>query len=63
MPHLEYSKEELERLHPGISAPEAVDDGDPQAEERDPRLQEGLRLAKDFVTTFEEQGCRWTLAE
>ena len=33
MPHLEHSKEELERLYPSISAPEAVDESDPQAEE------------------------------
>ena len=63
MPHLECSKEELERLHPSISAPEAVDDGDPQAEEREPLLEEGLRLAKDLVRTVEEQGRRRRLAE
>ena len=63
MPHLEYSKEEMERLHPSIPAPEAVDDGDPQAEEREPLLEEGLRLAKDLVRTVEEQGRRRRLAE
>ena len=63
MPHLEHSKEELERLHPGISAPEAVDDGDPQAEEREPLLEEVLRLAKDLVKTVGEQGRRRILAE
>ena len=63
MPHLEHYKEELGRLHPGSSAPEAVDDGDPQAEEREPLLEEGLRLAKDLVKTVEEQGRRRRLAE
>ena len=58
MPHLEHSKEELERLHPCIPAPEAVDDGDPQAEEREPLLEEGLRLATDLVKTVEEQRLR-----
>ena len=63
MPHLEHSKEELERLHPSIPAPRAVDDGDPQAEEREPLLEEGLRLAVDLVKTVEEQGRRRRLAE
>ena len=63
MPHLEYSKEELERLHPSIPAPEAVDEGDPQAEEMEPLLEEGLRLARDLVKTVEEQGRRRRLAE
>ena len=63
MPHLEHSKEELDRLHPSISAPEAVDEGDPQAEEREPLLEERLRLAKDLVKTVEEQGRRRRLAE
>ena len=63
MPHLEHSKEELDRLHPSISAPEAVDEGDPQADEREPLLEEGLRLAKDLVKTVEEQGRRRRLAE
>jgi hypothetical protein len=63
MPHLEYSKEELERLHPSIPAPEAVDEGDPQAEETEPLLEEGLRLARDLVKTVEEQGRRRRLAE
>ena len=63
MPHLEHSKEEPDRLHPSISAPEAVDEGDPQAEEQEPLLEEGLRLAKDLVRTVEEQGRRRRLAE
>ena len=63
MPHLEHSKEELERLYPGIPVPKAVDDGDPQAGERDPLMEEGLRLAKDLVKTVDEQGRRRRLAE
>ena len=63
MPHLEHSKEELGQLHPSIPAPRAVDDGDPQAEEREPLLEEGLGLAKDLVKTVEEQGRRRRLAE
>ena len=63
MPHLEYSLEEMERLHPPILAPRAVDDGDPQAEEREPLLEEGLKLAKDLVKAVEEQGRRRRLAE
>ena len=63
MPHLEHSKEELERLYPSISAPEAVDEGDPQAEGREPMMEEGFRLAKDLARTVEEQGRRRRLAE
>ena len=63
MPHLEHSKEELERLYPCIPVPKAVDDGDPQAGEREPLLEAGLRLAKDLVKTVEEQGRRRRLAE
>ena len=63
MPHLEHSLEEMERLHPPIPAPRAVDDGDPQAEEREPLLEEGLKLAKDLVKAVEEQGRRRRLAE
>jgi hypothetical protein len=63
MPHLEHSTGEMRPLHPSISAPEAVDEGDPQAEEREPLLEEGLKLAKDLVRTVEEQGRRRRLAE
>ena len=63
MPHLEHSKEELDRLHPSISAPEAVDEGDPQAEEREPLLEECLSMANDLVRTVGEQCRRRRLAE
>ena len=63
MPHLEHSKEELDRRYPGIPVPKAVDDGDPQASEREPLLEEGLRLAEDLVKTVQEQGRRRRLAE
>ncbi len=63
MPPLEHSKEELERLYPCIPVPKAVDDGDLQAGEREPLLEEGLRLAKDLVNTVEEQGRRRRPAE
>ena len=63
MPHLEHSKEELERFYPCIPVPKAVDDGDPQAGEQEPLLEEGLRLAKDLVKSCEEQGRRRRLAE
>ena len=63
MPHLEHSMEELDRLYPGIPVPKAVDDGDPQADEHEPLLEEGLRRAKDLVKSCEEQGRRRRLVE
>ena len=62
MPHLAYGKEELEVRHPRLQVPEAVDAEDPQANEVDGLLEEGLRVARDLVKTVEEQGRRRRLA-
>ena len=58
MPHTEHTPEVLDDLYPRIEAPEAVDDQDPQATERDVVLEAGYRTARELTLACGEQGRR-----
>ena len=58
LPHLVYSKEELDELYPPLAAPEAVDHEDPLNDENDSFLKDGMKMVKDFVSACSTNGRR-----
>ena len=58
MPHRVHSKEELLKLYPPLEVLEAVDAGDPTAEDeiRDPMIEAGLDEAQKIITAAELVG-------
>jgi hypothetical protein len=48
-PHLKYSQAELDEKHPSLVVPDEADAGDPQIDEQDPLLVEGLRRASELT--------------
>ncbi len=58
MPHRLHSPEALDRLYPTLQVPPAVDEGDPQADERDGLLEHGLKCAKKIMDAATEHGRR-----
>ena len=58
MPHKVHTKEVLDKLYPSLQVPPEVDEGDPQANERDRLLEHGLEQAKEIMEAAREHGRR-----
>ncbi len=58
MPHIAYSRQEMDRLHPSFIVPPAADAGDPHDDAHEALLHEGYRLAGEIVREACVQGRR-----
>ena len=58
MPHTTLPQDELDRYFPSVEVPEAVDAGDPLADQVDHTLEAGLRTVDELVKALAEQGNR-----
>ena len=58
LPHLVYTKEELDELYPAMAAPEAADHEDPLNDANDSFLREGMKVVRDFVSACSTNGRR-----
>ena len=58
MPHTTLPQDELNRYFPSVEVPEAVDAGDPLADQVDHTLEAGLRTVDELVKALAEQGNR-----
>ena len=56
MPHLAFSSTELDKYHPALEAPEAVDDPDLDEQAPDPVYEHGLAIAADIEKAMVELG-------
>jgi hypothetical protein len=56
MPHLAFSPTDLDRYHPALEAPEAVDDPDLDDQTPDPVYEHGLTIAAEIEKAMVELG-------